>query len=357
MAAQYTIRQLAFGISVGLMLSVLLFFPSVGFAQANTWTRKADLSTTKKGFIATAVADGRIYVIGGWNHNLGGTFQTVEEYDPATDTWTQKADLSVPIHAVCTCTVNGKIYVVGGSESVQLADPVSTVQMYNPARDTWTLKADMPAPRGDLACVAIDEKIYAIGGSIRVSPTVDLVSTVEVYDTVTDTWTRKADMTAARTGLRAAEVNGKIYVVGGLDSGRNVLNVVEEYDPAMDTWTRKADMPTARWSLSAVAVNRKIYAIGGSPFPPWSGRLATMEVYDPQTDTWTKGVDMPTPRLGLAASTVDSRIYAIGGFDGQSFVYLTTVEEFDTGFRDPSVVSVNPQGKLATMWATIKQER
>ncbi len=112
-------------------------------------------------------------------------------------------------------------------------------------------------------------------------------------------------------------------------------------------------MPTARWDLSAVEVNGKVYAIGGSSLPPWrQGLLATVEVYDPQTDTWTQGVDMPSVRYGLAASTVNGRIYVIGGWAlGQ---YFASVEEFDTGFREPPVVSVNPQGKLATMWATIK---
>jgi N-acetylneuraminic acid mutarotase len=366
---QFTLKRPLFGMLVGLMLSGLLLLPSIGFAQANTWTPKADMPT-EKGWLSTAVADGKIYVIGGWHFFRGGSFQGVEAYDPATDTWTEKADLSAPKHGVCACTVNGKIYAIGGVETVYVSNPVSTVEVYDPITDTWTPKANMPTARGEFACVAVNGKIYAIGGVSRPQQrgniinlrADELVSAVEVYDPATDTWTKKADMPNPRVGLRGVSVNGKIYVMGGVVNGNtaeNVLNLLEEYDPVTDTWTQKTDMPTARWNLAAVTVNGKIYAIGGSDLPAWDRELATMEIYDPVSDTWTKGVDIPTPRLALAASAVDGRIYVIGGWAASpSFdKYLATVEEFDTGFRDTPVVSVNPQGKLATTWATIKRGR
>lgn len=61
------------------------------------------------------------------------------------------------------------------------------------------------------------------------------------------------------------------------------FGTVESYDPLTDTWTRKADMPTARWGLATGVVNGKIYAIGG-------GNAArdvvynTVEIYNPQGD-------------------------------------------------------------------------
>ena len=68
-------------ILAGLMLT-LLSFPSISLADADTWTKKADMPTARAG-LSTSVVSGKIYAIGG----EGGT---VEEYNPVTDTWTKK---------------------------------------------------------------------------------------------------------------------------------------------------------------------------------------------------------------------------------------------------------------------------
>ena len=79
------------------------------------------------------------------------------------------------------------------------------------------------------------------------------------------------------------------------------LPTVEMYDPITDTWTRKADMPTPR-NADTCVVDGKIYAIGGtatinnSKEEPW--RLKTVEVYDPSTDTWEKAESMNHARAG-----------------------------------------------------------
>jgi N-acetylneuraminic acid mutarotase len=82
--------------------------------------------------------------------------------------------------------------------------------------------------------------------------------------------------------------------------------------------------------------------------------LAVVEEYDPVTDKWTKKVDMPTGRKYLSTSVVNGKIYAIGGV-GAGGVILSTVEEFDTGFRESQ--SVTPAGKLPTLWGRLKRTR
>ena len=50
---------------IGLMLMALWGMASVGIAQVDTWTRKADMPVAASG-LSTSVVDGKIYVIGGW---------------------------------------------------------------------------------------------------------------------------------------------------------------------------------------------------------------------------------------------------------------------------------------------------
>jgi hypothetical protein len=58
-------------------------------------------------------------------------------------------------------------------------------------------------------------------------------STVEAYDPVTDTWTKKTNMPTVRSYLSTSQVNGKIYAIGGGLNTSGVLakGIVEEYDP------------------------------------------------------------------------------------------------------------------------------
>ena len=217
----------------------------------------------------------------------------------------------------------------------------------------------MPNPRACPVLSVVNGKIYVIGGFTVAGSQFPPASTVEAYDPATDTWTQKADMPNPRVALanNAPAVNGKIYVIGGwagfVRRVNNGLSTVEVYDPATDTWTQKADMSTARGALAISEVGGKIYAIGGS-FGWILQALPTVEEYDPATDTWTQKADMPTARSSHPAIAVDGIIYAIGGSPISAAQALATVEAYDTGFRPPPSVSVQPRGKLATVWGHLK---
>jgi len=52
-----------------------------------------------------------------------------------------------------------KIYLVGGTPEFNLN------QVYNMDNDSWTLGTSMPTPRQNLALAEVDDKLFAIGGS------------------------------------------------------------------------------------------------------------------------------------------------------------------------------------------------
>ncbi|QUI23629.1 hypothetical protein HZI73_15615 [Vallitalea pronyensis] len=231
--------------------------------------------------------------------------------------WETKASMLITRYGVGVAETNGKIYAVGGYSDTYL----STVEEYDSLTDTWTAKKSMLTPRRDLRVVEANGNIYAIGGN---DGGVNHLNTVEEYDPATDTWTTKASMPTARKDLGVAEANGKIYVIGGYGDGGSILNTVEEYDPLTDLWTTKATMPTSRAGLAVTEANGKIYAIGGYG----GSNLNTVQEYDPLTDTWTTKANMPTARKELGVAEVNGKIYAIGG-NGDSIHPLTTVEEYN----------------------------
>src|SRR5262245_53642006 len=73
-------------------------------------------------------------------------------------------------------------------------------------------------------------------------------------------WQSRAPMPSERTEVAAAEVGGKIFVVGGYGKGGEL---VEVYDPAKNNWHPRAPLPKPLHHVGAVAMNGKIYVIGG----------------------------------------------------------------------------------------------
>ena len=72
-------------------------------------------------------------------------------------------------------------------------------------------------------------------------------------------WQSKSDNPTPYWGSSACEVSGKIYLIGGLTLQFIGVNTVQEYDPILDTWTKKKDMPTPRGWLSTIAIDGLIY--------------------------------------------------------------------------------------------------
>jgi len=315
-------------------------------AEGGTWTKKADMPTARN-LLSTSVVDGKIYVIGGFLGNF--TTQAVEEYDPTTDAWTKKANMPTGRFCLSTSVVNGKIYAIGGSPGG--AASLSTIEEYDPIADKWSRKTNMPTDRYWLASGSVNGKIYAIGGLSIKNMADNALSTVEEYDPVVDTWTKKTDMPASGISWACA-INEKIYVVA-MDFMISGEVVLVEYDPIRDEWTKKTNIPEGRMYPSICSLNNKIYVIGGLSND--ETELSIVEEYDPVADKWTKKADMLTARYYLSSSSVNKRIYAIGGAQGDRFRIglsgISTVEEYNP---DATGQNIDFKGKLPTTWGEIR---
>jgi N-acetylneuraminic acid mutarotase len=184
----------------------------------------------------------------------------------------------------------------------------------------WSVKTSLPTPRSGVALAAgLNGKLYAIGGSE--SGRKDVLE----YSPQNNTWTSRAQVPISRLFSAAATgSDGKIYVIGGLDT-----NTVQAYNPLNNTWVTRASLPHIIYNLGAVAAsNGKIYAVGGS-CPDCQTPGPTYE-YDISANTWTEKSPMLTPTfsLGLAA-TNNGKIYAISGSGGGDAGSLQLVQEYD----------------------------
>ena len=221
---------------------------------------------------ASAVYDGKIYVVGGF---LKGKVPTdkLYIYDPKLNEWTEGKSLPTPIGGANNAEfINGTLYVVGGLNASDI--PVNTNFAYDPKSNSWTSKSPMPTARHHLVTVAVGGKLFAIGGRILgdgvmsedMEETLSNFDRVEMYDPQTDKWSLRQPMLTKRSGFAAAATpEGMIYVFGG-EGVRQNLNSVEEYDPDNDKWTYVSPMPTARFGIRAVTFDNRIYVLGGQQF-------------------------------------------------------------------------------------------
>ena len=166
----------------------------------------------------------------------------------------------------------------------------------------------------EMAVAELDGKIYVLGGypASRVPQ-----AAVQVYDPKTDRWALVAPLPVAMHHPVVAGVGGKLYSFGGqLSSGDTARTLV--YDPMLDAWSDLASMPTARGAGASAVIGDKVYVVGGRP--PGDNAF---EVYDIPTNTWTMLSDLPQTypqRNHIAATAIDGKVYVAGGrYNGGSF--------------------------------------
>jgi uncharacterized protein (TIGR03437 family) len=195
-----------------------------------------------------------------------------------------------------------------------------------PAEASWGRRASLLLANSEMSVAELNGKIYVLGGY----PASRITSrAVQVYDAAADTWSIAAPLPSPVNHSMPATTGGKLYLIGGQSDAGNTsfVNTVYEYDPANDTWRTRAPMPLARGGGAAAVVDGKIYVAGGRP-----PRGADFAVYDPQLDQWTTLPRIPTQRNHLTAVGFEGKVYVIGGRFEAGFQSPTTdaVEIFDT---------------------------
>jgi hypothetical protein len=144
------------------------------------------------------------------------------------------------------------------------------------------------------------------------------VSSAEVYDPASNSWSPAASLSAARESPTATLLaSGKVLVAGGVGSGGDRLSSAEVYDPASNSWSPTGPMIAARNSHTATLLaSGKVLVAGGLNS---SGYLASAEVYDPASNSWSAAGFMSAARDVHTATLLPSgKVLVAGGFNGSA---------------------------------------
>jgi N-acetylneuraminic acid mutarotase len=276
-------------------LVVVVLWPALasgGQTDGGVWQELAPMPTARQE-LATAVLNGKIYVIGGYDKD-GNSTDTVEVYNPNTNTWASAHPIPTAQNHNSAAVAAGQLYSFGGASN--------RTYVYDPLGDSWSEVAMMNYGHASTPAVGvINNKIYVAGGVGGGN------NRLEVYDPVTNTWTERAPMSVPRNHCGGGVIDGKLYVVGGRDTPQSPT-ALEVYDPQSNAWAALSPMPTGRSGIGVGAVNGELWVFGGET--TFGGNV---EVYNPVNNSWRQLPAMPVPRHGIWASVIGNRIYLPGG--------------------------------------------
>ena len=289
-------------------------------ATPGQWTLTDSLDPARSHHTATLLQNGMVLMAGGFDDSNGNKFASAELYDPASGTWTPTGSLNIA-RAFHTATLlpNGMVLVAGGVGSTLLGG----AELYDPASGTWSMTGSMVAARGGHSAILLPNgKVLVACGGLRAA---------ELYDPATGNWSLTGS-TSVNHVEAATPVplnllpNGLVLLAGGVGDHSVPITTAELYDPATGTWSMTGYLQTARYDHTATVLpNGMVLVAGGhdSDFVP----IASAELYDPASGIWsftgslvdeharhtatllTNGLVLVASGLNFAGFTKDAELY------------------------------------------------
>jgi hypothetical protein len=221
------------------------------------------------------------------------------------------------LHATVYDPDSDMIYMIGGSPNNIWTNMNNYVYRYDPETDTWnTSLSSMPSARAFIQGTYWNGKIYVIGG---MNSNYVILNSNEVYDIATDSWSTLAPIPQPRAAHGTVAYNGNIYVVGGSNLSATGFTSVSRYNIASGTWSQATSLPQA-WEMGGCAIwDNVIYLCGGYDRNAmttyghiWSG---TIDAGNPDNITWAQREPLPFLTGYSGATAMDGNVYILGGFD------------------------------------------
>jgi len=260
------------------------------------------------------------------------TCSPAREDRPRTSPWNAGPSLPQPItnNAVAAVESDGRVSVFSflGLDSTKVWSGVTNAAYrWDVGDDAWREIDPVPGP-GRLASTAhtVGGLIYVFGGyTVAEDGSEKSVPDVNVYDPVTESWSRVADIPVPTDDAAAGIWRGDhIVLVSGWHDTGNIRDV-QIYHPATDIWTASTPIPGAPvfGHTGAVVGDQVVYVDGAaiveaSPrfvmdSTSWTGTLSG--VVEPSIE-WTEATRHPGPPLYRSgAATVGGLALFVGGTD------------------------------------------
>jgi hypothetical protein len=242
------------------------------------------------------------------------------------------------ISHTATLLPDGKVLIVGGSkcdvngcsfdlfrQSFPFDRLLSSAELYDPATETFSATGSMSIARAFHSATLLNNgTVLVIGG---LNPGGGSVATAEIYDPATGSFTRVGDMAEGRIQHTASLLgDGRVLIAGGFEGNANDFGffptpTAEIYDPATQSFSPGGEMPQEAASQTASVLLDGTVLVAGGFGNSCPGRGAGVAIFDPASNSFRAGVSLPTRRAEHTATTLnDGRVLITGGGDPCDFL-------------------------------------
>jgi hypothetical protein len=251
---------------------------------------------------------------------------------PATFTPTGKMTTPRPGHTA-TLLLDGRVLITGGVANERLGTGLSSAEVYQPLTGTFTPTGDMTMPRaGHTATLLPDGRVLIAGGGTNGlnGPT----ASAELYDPSTGTFTRTGDMIAAHSFHQATLLgNGKVLISGGYGGQWYVVPSAELYDPTTGTFSAIGPYTSNTSGFNSFQGASSTLLPDGKVLIVWEEMAS--EVYDPDTGMFspTGHTSAPSYNDDLPTTTLlmSGEVLVAGGADDEGFYAKAELYDRSTG--------------------------
>ena len=297
------------------------------------WRITGSLQTARYDHTATRLADGRVLVVGG--NYLTDSGQTLypsnaELYDPANNVWTAAGTLATArIGHTTTLLPNGKVLVVGGIGKTNVetgySGLVTSIELYDPLTNTWTIGPGLVTSRSRHTAMLLPNGKVLVAGGYPFGSNVGFAG-MELYDPATNAWTAGGGLLAARAQHTATLLpDGRVLLMGGNEAAPKA----ELFDPIANTKVAAATpiLDSFLGSATLLSSGNVLYIqqTQSNMVVPSAAAL-----YNPTTDSWTSAGTLSTAHSSHTATLLgNGKVLVVGGgaFEVRQGQYSTDIAE------------------------------
>ncbi len=180
----------------------------------------------------------------------------------------------------------------------------------------WSSVASSPVGRAEGQSAVVNGKLYVLGGVNTSGP----YARSDVYNPSTNSWTRIKDLPKKLTHAGTTVVGRDIYLAGGYigtaSSGWAQTFATREvwrYNVDSNSYSSMPQLPSARGSGVLVALGRKLHFVSGADSSRADRREHWVLDLDNQGAGWKSLAAIPNGKTHLGAVALNGKLYVVGG--------------------------------------------